>query len=159
MFNYLPVYLDVHTLPYSSRYPIVGQTQIQMQLLQNMSWSSHIDTVCIALTVHSLSLLSCWDLLGSSIAKTESILIYISFNKGLFIWGEPGIPSWPDLDEIPPYVCYYFLLNFMLRLYGNRAGPLREILPRLTRDLVIWAMNFPYERNWNATHHANSYNH
>jgi hypothetical protein len=36
-------------------------------------------------------------------------------------WSQPRYPIWPGLEEIR--LCYYLLLNFILCLYGNRAGP------------------------------------
>jgi hypothetical protein len=69
---------------------------------------------------------------------------------GLIIWGErvsqPGHPNWPGLGEIPPWL--FFLLKFILHLYGNRAGLPKQDPARLTRDLG-WP-GWTYKCNYRA---------
>jgi hypothetical protein len=43
---------------------------------------------------------------------------------GLFLWGEPArVPELAWFRRDPAFVIISWLLNFILRLYGNRAGP------------------------------------
>jgi hypothetical protein len=56
------------------------------------------------------------------------------YNKGLFIWDEPArVPDLVRFMRDPTLFRYYFQLNFILRLYGDRAGRSRESkLARIT---------------------------